>query len=122
MPVLPVPATSFHVHGSRFTSFVGASSGSAELRAWKLEVPANTSGAEHRPTREEILLVLSGPLHVTLDGVTAEAAEGDVIHVAAGSSLRLDTGRAAASAWVTTTPGLEAVLEDGTRLSPPWAR
>ncbi len=39
----------------------------------------------------------------------------------AGSELRVDSGPDGASAWVTTTAGLEAVTADGTRISPPWA-
>jgi hypothetical protein len=31
------------------------------------------------------------------------------------------SGAAGATAWITTTPGLEAVMPDGTRLAPPWA-
>jgi hypothetical protein len=41
--------------------------------------------------------------------------------VPAGSELRVDAGAEGASAWVTTTPGLEAVTADGGRISPPWA-
>ena len=48
---------------------------------------------------------------------------GDAIVVPPGSSLRVDNpGDEPASAWVTTSAGLEAVLADGTRLSPPWTR
>jgi len=35
------------------------------------------------------------------------------------SELRLDGGTAGATAWVTTTPGLEAVMADGSRFAPP---
>jgi hypothetical protein len=41
--------------------------------------------------------------------------------VPAGSELCVDTGPAGASAWVTTTVGLEAVMPDGSRFAPPWA-
>jgi len=47
---------------------------------------------------------------------------GDVVLVPAGSDLRVDAGPEGATACVTTTPGLEAVTADGTKIAPPWAQ
>lgn len=123
MPVIrPAGAVAFEAHGSRFLSTVSPSaSGSSELCAWRLDVPAGLRGTAHRPTREEVLLVLDGELHVTLDGARSALHPGDVALVPADSELRVDAGPAGASAWVTTTRGLEAVLADGSRFTPPWA-
>ena len=115
-------ATRFETHGSSFRSYVSPSRGSSQLCAWQLTVPADLRGVAHRPTREEVLLVLAGDLIVTLDGVTSTLSAGDVVLVTAGSELRVDAGAAGATAWVTTTPGLEAVTADGTRITPPWAQ
>ena len=124
--ILPVirltDAVPHEIHGSRFESFVSPSRGSQQLCAWQLTVPPHLRGVAHRPTREEVLLVMTGELLVTLDGATHTAQPGDAVLVPAGSELRVDTGPQGATAWVTTTPGLEAVMADGTRLSPPWAR
>jgi quercetin dioxygenase-like cupin family protein len=109
------------VHGSTFSSFVAPSRGSAQLCAWQLKVPAGLRGVAHRPTREEVLILLEGELTVTLDGIAAVLAAGDVVLVPADSELRLDGGTAGATAWVTTTPGLEAVMANGSRIVPPWA-
>jgi len=114
-------ATVHQVHGSTFSSFVAPSRGSAQLCAWQLKVPAGMRGAAHRPTREEVLLLLEGELTVTLDGIATVLAAGDVVVVPADSELRVDGGTAGATAWVTTTPGLEAVMADGSRIAPPWA-
>lgn len=123
MPVIhPSEAVPFEVHGSRFASYVSPSRGSDQVCAWQLQVPADLRGTAHRPTRDEVLLVLDGELLVTLDGRLATARRGDVVLVPAGTELRVDGGAIGASAWVTTTPGLEAVLIDGTTISPPWAR
>ncbi|PVZ07915.1 cupin domain-containing protein [Actinomycetospora cinnamomea] len=123
MPVLrPADAVRHEAHGAAFHALVAPSRGSAELCAWRLEVPAEQVGAPHRPSREEVLLVLEGELRVTLDGETTSVAAGDVVLVPAGAELRVDGGAGAASVWVTTSPGLEAELADGTRLAPPWAR
>jgi quercetin dioxygenase-like cupin family protein len=115
-------ATTFETHGSRFSSYVARSRGSSELCAWRLDVPANLDGVAHRPNREEVLLVLDGELQITLDGAHAELHRGDVALVPANSELRVDAGPLGATAWVTTTPGLEAVMSDGSRIAPPWAQ
>lgn len=123
MPVLrPADAVRHEAHGVAFHALVAPSRGSAELCAWRLEVPPGQVGAPHRPSREEVLLVLGGDLVVTLDGEASAVGEGDVVLVSAGAELRVDGGSTVASVWVTTSPGLEAELADGTRLVPPWAR
>ncbi len=122
MPIVrPADAVSFDMHGSRFLSYVRPSKGSSQLCAWQLTVPANLRGVAHRPSREEVLVILDGELQVTLDGASSALRRGDAVLVPAGSELRVDAGPDGASAWVTTTPGLEAVTADGTRISPPWA-
>ncbi len=123
MPIIgSTEATTFETHGSRFSSYVAPSRGSNELCAWRLDVPADLDGVAHRPNREEILLVLDGELRITLDGVHTELHCGDVALVPANSELRVNAGPLGASAWVTTTPGLEAVMGDGSRITPPWAQ
>ena len=122
MPVLKrADAVRHETHGSQFLSYLGPRNGSRELRAWRLSVPAGLSGAAHRPSREEVLLVLDGQLVVTLDGETSPVGAGDVVFVPAGAEFRVDGGAADATAWVTTTPGLQAVMADGQRITPPWA-
>jgi quercetin dioxygenase-like cupin family protein len=120
--VRPVDAVPFETHGSRFRSYVSSARGSSELCAWQLTVPAGLRGVAHRPSHEEVLLVLTGDLLVTLDDECTALQPGDVLLVPAGAELRVDAGPAGASAWVTTTCGLEAVTADGTRLRPPWAQ
>lgn len=123
MPVIsPADAVPFATHGSEFLSYVSPSRGSNQLCAWRLTVPAGLRGVAHRPSREEVLLVLDGELQVTLDGATSSLHRHDVVLVPAGSELRVDAGHEGAVAWVSTTPGLEAVTADGTRVVPPWAR
>lgn len=122
MPVVPSASAVVHeVHGSTFRSYVTSDRGAATLRAWQLEVPAGSSGVAHRPTREEVMLLLTGAFTATLDGDVHALAAGDVLLVPADSELTLDGGPDGATAWVTTTAGLEAVMADGTRMSPPWA-
>ena len=119
--VRPADAVPFETHGGRFLSYVSPSRGSSQLCAWQLTVPPGLRGVAHRPSREEVLLVLDGELQVTLDGISSVLHPGDALLVPAGGWLQVDAGPQGVTAWVTTTPGLEAVTADGTRISPPWA-
>ena len=114
-------AVEYRVHGMTFRAYVGPKTGSRQLCAWRLIVPANQIGAQHRPTREEILLILEGDLRITVERVANRVTVGDVLLVPANSELRIDGGLKEATVWVTTTAGLEAVMSDGSRLAPPWA-
>ncbi|UQU66981.1 cupin domain-containing protein [Couchioplanes caeruleus] len=111
------------LHGATFHSFVAPSSGSRELCAWRLEVAGGTAGVEHRVSREEVVLLISGELTVTVDGVPGTLRAGDVAFVPAGATFRVDNlAGDPASAWVTTSVGLEATLPDGSSIRPPWTR
>jgi mannose-6-phosphate isomerase-like protein (cupin superfamily) len=137
MPVVHAADAVVHeMHGSVFTSYAAPATGSTELCAWRLEVPAGSSGVQHVVSREEILFVLSGAVRVTLtDGADgpgtgsapaaqpADASAGDAVVVPPGWAFKIDNpGRQPATAWVTTSVGLEAQLADGSRISPPWVR
>ena len=116
-------AVQHRLHGSTFHSFAAPASGSSELCAWRLEVAGGTEGVAHRVSREEIFLLMTGELVVTLDGVTAALAPGEVVLVPVGAQLKVDNvSAAAATAWVTTSVGLEATMPDGSLISPPWVR
>ncbi|MER5864840.1 cupin domain-containing protein [Kitasatospora sp. NPDC002040] len=123
MPVIrSAQATVHEIHGARFTSHAGSSTGSATLRAWRLDLPAGTPGTEHTVSHEEVLHLLAGTPDVVLDGERSTLAPGDTVIVPAGARLCLDNpGDQPATAWVTTTVGLRATLADGTVLAPPWA-
>jgi quercetin dioxygenase-like cupin family protein len=124
MPIVRRPdAVPHRLHGATFHSFAAPATGSRELCAWRLEVAPDTAGAAHRVSREEVLLLLTGELTVTLDGVTTRLAPGDVVVVSAGSQVRVDNASSGpATAWVTTSVGLEATMADGSTISPPWVR
>jgi mannose-6-phosphate isomerase-like protein (cupin superfamily) len=131
MPVVPAPQAVVHeMHGSVFASYAAPASGSRELCAWRLEVPAGTPGVRHMVSREEVLFVLTGTFQVGLAGAAdasapdpVSAAAGDAIIVPAGSAVQFgNAGPGPASAWVTTSVGLQATLPDGTQITPPWVR
>ncbi|HEY3479853.1 MAG TPA: cupin domain-containing protein [Streptomyces sp.] len=123
MPFIPAEDSVAHeMHGVRFVSYAASALGSKELCAWRAEVAAGTSGPPHRVSREEVFLVLSGSLELTIDGETRPLGPGDAAVAGPGSSIGLsNTSEEPATMWVTTSIGLEATLADGSRISPPWA-
>ena len=116
-------AVQHRLHGSTFHSYAAPATGSREICAWRLELSPGTEGVPHRVSREEVFLILGGRLTVTLDGETGDLTAGDVLVVPAGAELSADnrTGEVA-TAWVTTSVGLEATMADGSAISPPWVR
>jgi quercetin dioxygenase-like cupin family protein len=116
-------AVAHQLPGVTFNSFVAPSSGSRELCAWRLEVGSGTTGTPHRVGHEEVLLILSGEVTVTIDGIVTALRPGEVAFVPAGAMFGLDNSSdAPATAWVTTSVGFEATLSDGSSISPPWVR
>lgn len=124
MPVLrEKDAVRHQLHGATFHSFVAPASGSGELCAWRLEVAAGSAGVPHHVSREEVLLVLTGELTATIEQAVSTVRAGDVLLVPAGARFGVDNvSDAPATAWVTTSIGLQATLPDGTSISPPWVR
>jgi quercetin dioxygenase-like cupin family protein len=123
MPVVRASeAVTHEIHGARFVSYATPLTGSKELCAWRGEIPAGTKAPAHTVNREEIFHLLDGELLVTLDGRTDRIRAGDTLIINPGATLAVEnpTDRTAVS-WVTTSIGLEAVLADGTRITPPWA-
>lgn len=125
MPVVHAADAVIHdTHGSRFTSYAAPSLGSQELAAWRIDVPPGSPGVPHTVTREEVLYVLSGSLLVSLgDAPATRSQPGDAIVVPPGALFKIENpDDEPASAWVTTSAGLEATLPDGSTFSPPWVR
>lgn len=124
MPVVrPHDAVVHEMHGTRFVSYAASALGSTELCAWRGEIPAGTETPAHTISREEVFLMLTGSLRLTLDGERHHLSPGDVAIAPAGSALAFDNlGDEPATVWVTTSRGLQGVFPDGSRVSPPWGR
>jgi quercetin dioxygenase-like cupin family protein len=121
VPVISAAEAVVHeMHGTTFTAYAAPTRGSAELCAWRVEIPAATDGVPHTMTREEVLCVTSGSARVTLGDQTREVTAGDVVVVPSGTLFGLSTGEEAVTAWVTTSVGLRAGLPDGSTITPPW--
>lgn len=123
MPFITADEAVVHdMHGVRFVSYANPALGSTELCAWRGEVPAGSVGVAHTISREEVFLVLSGSLEITIDGTGRPLAAGDAAVAPAGSRITVSNRtQEPALMWVTTSRGLTATLGDGSRISPPWA-
>jgi len=124
MPVIrAAEGTEYAVHGATFTAYANAGTGSSELCAWNLRLPAGQPGVEHRISREEVFMVKGGSPRISVDGAAAELAAGDVVVAPPGSLLKVENpGSQESDIWVTTGIGLSATLPDGSQLTPPWAQ
>jgi quercetin dioxygenase-like cupin family protein len=115
-------AVAHEFHGGRFVSYVRPGTGSRDLAAWRVEIPAAMAGPTHTISDEETFDVLSGCLRLTIDGESAELHAGDAAVAPAGSELAVvNTTDQPAHMWVTTRVGLIAQLADGNTITPPWA-
>ena len=122
MPVIHADQGAVHtMHGTSFTAYASPGRGSRELCAWHIHIPARTTGVRHHVSREEVLYVLSGTIQATVDGRAEQAAAGDMILVPAGAQFGVDNpADGPATAWVTTSVGIRAILPDGSWITPPW--
>ncbi|MEU9192698.1 cupin domain-containing protein [Streptomyces hundungensis] len=110
------------IHGGRFVSYIRPDTGSRDLAAWRVEIPAAMVGPTHTISAEETFYILSGCLQLAIDGESAELVTGDAAVAPAGSELAIaNTTDQPAHIWVTTRVGLTAKLADGDTLTPPWA-
>jgi len=124
VPVIHADQAAVHeMHGTSFTAYASPDRGSRELCGWRIEIPGHSTGVRHHVSREEVLYVLSGTIHASVDGGAEQAVAGDVILVPAGAQFGVDNlADRPATAWVTTSVGFRGVLPDGSWITPPWTR
>ncbi|WP_329001995.1 cupin domain-containing protein [Kribbella sp. NBC_00709] len=115
-------APRFQLPGVEFTGLAAPSRGSAGLCTWKLTVePGHGGDAPHTIDRDEVFMVLSGTVQVTLDG--DKLGPGDAVVVPAGEPISLtNLGEGKAELHVVITAGFTGYMADGTAVQPPWAQ
>lgn len=126
MPLLnQATIQTYSMHGVTFTAYANSATGAAQLAGWCADFAPGTSGQRHRVSAEELLHVLEGRLEIQIDHDVFEASAGETVLVPAGAAFRVSNAAdVPARAWVVTTLGLTATMEDsdGTTLAPPWAQ
>jgi mannose-6-phosphate isomerase-like protein (cupin superfamily) len=115
-------APRFELPGVEFTGLAAPSRGSAEICTWRITVaPGLVSDQAHTLDRDEVFMITSGSVRLTLDGPALRA--GDAAVVPAGSPIQLvNAGEGEATAFVVIRAGFSATMADGTVVgTPPWA-
>ncbi|WP_018352550.1 cupin domain-containing protein [Longispora albida] len=117
-------ATEFNTpEGFVIRTLAAPSRGSRELAMWELTLPGGGASLEHSVTREELFLVRSGRLTITIAGVDHAAGPGDVIMVPPATKFQIRNGSDTeeVTGLVVTSAGIIGMLGDRT-ISPPWAQ
>ncbi|GAA3617854.1 cupin domain-containing protein [Microlunatus ginsengisoli] len=124
MSVITAPTEPTHDLGdTRFTSLATPSLGSTDTAVWIAELDPGVEAVPHSLTREEIFVVLAGRAGVRLDGTELIAGRADAIVVPPGVELVLRNLSEDPLKLLCCMPvGGEALMADGSRLSPPWSR
>ena len=123
MPVIrSADATVHEIHGARFVAHANPGTGSKEICAWRVEIPAGTTGVPHTISHEEVIHVLTGALRFSVDGEAADLVAGDTVIAPAGARFGVDNlSGEPATMWTVTSVGLTATLADGSTITPLWA-
>ncbi|WP_026424359.1 cupin domain-containing protein [Actinokineospora inagensis] len=112
----------FERPGFVFRPLAAPSRGSAELAIWTLEVAPGATSDTHELDREEVFVVRSGHLTVTVGTEEHTAGPGDAVIVPAHTrlSVRNASPDSPATATAVTSVGVRAGM-DGASFEPPWA-
>lgn len=115
-------APAHHLDGIVGRSMAVPSRGSKELAVWTLSVDPGVGGQPHTVTREEVFLLNSGRMSMTIDGRTYDLEPGDAALVPPDTMFSLaNTGDEIAHLTVCTSAGIEATL-NGVTVKPAWAQ
>jgi mannose-6-phosphate isomerase-like protein (cupin superfamily) len=115
-------APRFRLPGLEFTGVASPSRGSADLCTWRLTLEPGLSSAEHHTLdRDEIFVVVQGPIRLSPD--TESLAAGDAAVVPAGTPIQVaNLGDGEAEVVVAIPAGFTATAADGSAIgTPPWA-
>lgn len=109
----------------QFNGLTAPSRGASELATWRLRIAPHTPhGEAHWLDHEEVFIVVSGALDITVDETTTILYAGDAVSVPAGARIQAgNTGDDPAEAVVCVPAGTRATMASGQEIgTPPWAR
>jgi mannose-6-phosphate isomerase-like protein (cupin superfamily) len=90
---------------------------------WQVEIQPGTPATQHRLTREEVFVILSGSALVRIDGQPGTAGPGDVVVVPTAVDFEIVAGGSEPLRALCCLPvGGQAQLADGEPFTPPWAQ
>ncbi|MDA1360181.1 hypothetical protein O1R50_11120 [Glycomyces luteolus] len=104
------------------TTFASPDLGGAAAPLWKVEAAAETAGPVHHIDAEQVWVVLTGDVAVTVDGAYADLAAGDTIVIAADAARQFAPGPDGFTAICTGPAGMRAYMpgKEDAKMTPPW--
>jgi mannose-6-phosphate isomerase-like protein (cupin superfamily) len=117
-------SSTFAVPGFHFNGYTSPSRGATEICTWRLQIEPGAQSEAHWLDHEEVFLLLTGALTVSIAGEEIEIAAGDAFSVPARSLLQVSNrGAQLANAIACLPAGTQATGADGHIIgTPPWAR
>lgn len=123
MPIIKsADAPEFDLPGLKFIGLAAPSRGSTENAAWRISLAANTPGAPHQLTREEIIIAISGSAEAIIGTERFGVAAGDAVVVPAFTDFALgNNGDTPFEAVAVLPVGGRAMMAESAPFSPPWS-
>ena len=118
-------APTYTLPGVQFHGLTAPSRGASELSTWRLRIaPHVPRGEAHWLDHEEVFIVVSGALDVTVNDMTTTLYAGDAVSVPAGARIQAgNSGDDPTEAVVCVPAGTRATMASGQEIgTPPWAQ
>lgn len=97
--------------------------GAEEVSVIRQRQSPGAANPPHLHDREEVMVVLTGAVKVTIDKEETELSAGDALIVPANTMHRIETIGEAEAGWLLAAPaGVRFLFSDGREASPAWAR
>ena len=124
MAVIHTPSEATHdLGGTRFKTLVSPTRGARETSIWEVEIAPGTVPTPHSLTREEVFVVLAGTASVRIESAHEVAVSGDAIVIPASVRFELANAGSTPLRLLCCMPvGGQAVTDDGSAFTPPWAQ
>ena len=91
-----------------------------EVAVWRTELPAGSSGPRHAIDVDQLLVVLTGSVHVDIEGTSYDVEAGDAVKLPAGAGRVISAPAGAAATLTVGRPGARARVGDGDPVPVPW--
>lgn len=104
-------------------TYAGPTTGGTGVAVWRTELPAGSSGPLHAISRDHVLVVLAGAVHVETEEGSSLLGVGDGFLLPAGVQRRITNPDPDVVAVTLTaaTAGSTARVGDGDPVPVPWA-
>jgi quercetin dioxygenase-like cupin family protein len=97
--------------------------GAEEVSVIRQRQSPGAANPPHLHDREEVMIVLTGTVKVTIEKEETELSAGDALIVPANTMHRIETIGEAEAGWLLSAPaGVRFLFSDGREASPAWAR